>query len=798
MFKKISLLLLLSPLTNSFAQQTISEQTENENNKTNIINNFVSLNKPQKNSARNRDAFFRQCYINVPAQVISTETRPMEEIPVNIDALSMTGSNSQFIYQDEVHLKQGEKHLSADKMTYLIAQDKALAEGNVSFVNGDVTLYSDTIEAYLSTQESTLLQADYQFHGQGGRGSAERIYNNGADLYELNTSTYTACPPNDTTWSLDASTLYINNAEDVGSAYNAILRIKDVPVFYLPYITYPLSDKRKTGLLFPTFKYSDTNGFSFSQSLYINITANMDATITSDYMQNRGTKIAGEYRYLFAIGQGSLQAEYLGDDRIRNEERYLLHWDHHIDFAQNWTFNAEYSRVSDEHYFSDLDTPYGNRSDNQLLQTAKLSYRQETWNSELEVRSFQVLSGDDDDDATPHKVLPKLSFSAYKPLNWKSLQLDLYSEITKFDHSDDNVYSGTRIHIEPKLSLPLYYNAIFINTELKYMLSLYQQSLPDNGEKDWYDDLEKSTSRYLPSFKINSGVNFERKFSLGSAQYRQTLVPQIQYLYVPYQDQSAIGTYDTTSLQQDYYGLFRDNRYSGFDRIADANQITIGVSSSFLNSHGKERLRIAIGQNYYIEASKVHLPSDNYNDDESDAAASRSSIIGEFDMNFNNDYFFHTGLNWDSDNNLMKRANATLEKRWLYNTFAQISFRYLAFSEDSELSIDEDEIVNQLGSKMSWSINNQWSAFASYYHDLEYNQPFESIVGIQYQSCCWAIGLTYDQHMLAYYGDLDDINERSETEQSLQLNIELIGLGGVGFSAGDQGIFDYGSPFYLQ
>lgn len=786
MLKTIPWLLFLLPLTKGYAQQTLPEQTTNNNN----IENIESLSEEQIISPRNRKEFFRQCYIQVPALIPSTETRPDEQIPVRIDALSLTGSKAQFIYQDDVNLQQGDRFLSADKMTYFMDQERATAEGNVNFVNGDVTLYSNDIETYLKTKKSTLYQADYQFHGQGGRGNAESIYDNGTDLYELKSSTYTACPPNDTTWSLDATTIYIDNTEEVGSAYNAILRIKDVPVFYLPYITYPLTDKRKTGVLFPGFKYSDTDGFSYTQPLYINISPNMDATITSNYMQNRGTKIAGEYRYLFAIGSGNLQAEYLDDDKIRGYDRYLYHWDHSVSFAKNWSFSATYNHVSDDDYFNDISSDYGNRSDNQLLQTAKLSYRQENWNSELEVRDFQILGSGD----TPHKVLPKLAFSVYQPLNWKSLQLDLYSEITKFDHDDDTVYTGTRIHIEPKISLPLYYNSIFINTELKYMLSFYEQSLPDSPKEEWYNDLKETTSRYLPSFKINSGMNFERDFSFMGNDYRQTLVPQVQYLYVPYQDQSAIGTYDTASLQQDYYGLFRDNRYSGYDRIADANQITLGISSSFLNAQGKEKMRFAIGQNYYIESSKVHLP--DYDDNDIDD--SRSSLVSEFDMNFQNNYFFHAGLEWDSDNNQIKRSNATFEKRWLYNTFAQVSYRYLAQSEDSEFSIDEDEVVNQLGSKVNWSIDSQWTAFASYYHDMEYNQTFESIIGIQYQSCCWAIGISYDEHMLAYHGNLENISDYRETEHSIGLNFELMGLGGVGFSSGDQGLFDYGRPFYLQ
>ena len=783
MLKKLPWLLLFLPLSKGYADQTIALRTDGSNKAP------EELSEEEVIAPRSTNEFFRQCYSNVPPVVPNTDDRANGQIPVNIEALSVSGANNKFIYQDDVSLKQGDKYLSADKMTYFIDEERATAEGNANFINGQITLFSDEIETNLANDQTTLYQADYQFHGQGGRGNADRIYDNGADLYELNTSTYTACPPQDTTWTLDSSTLYIDNAEEVGSAYNAVLRIKDVPVFYFPYVTYPLTDKRKTGLLFPTYELSDTNGFTLTQPLYINIAPNMDATITPTYMQNRGTRIAGEFRYLFDIGQGNIQAEHLADDKIRGYDRYLYHWDHNVSFAQNWNFNVRYNQVSDDYYFSDLDTPYGDRSDNQLLQTAKLSYRQESWNSELEVRSFQILGSGD----APHKVMPKLAFNAYQPLNWKSLQLDLYSEITKFDHDEENVYTGTRVHMEPKLSLPLYYNSMFVNTELKYMLSYYQQTLPDANKEEWYKDLDETATRYIPSFKIHSGINFERDFSFMDSGYRQTLVPQVQYLYVPYQDQSAIGIYDTTSLQQDYYGLFRDNRYSGYDRIADANQITIGVSSGFLNEQGKERMRFAIGQNYYLASSEIKMPqnSDQVFDD------TRSSLIGEFDMNFENNYFFHAGLEWDTSNNVIKRANSTFEKRWLKNTFAQLNYRYIANLDEYQLDINSEAIVNQLGAKVNWSIDSQWTAFASYYHDVEFNQTYESIVGFRYQSCCWAVGFTYDEHMLANF-DKNYTGENAETEQSLKFTIELMGLGGVGFSSGEQGLFNYGRPFYLQ
>lgn len=793
MLKLLPLLFIISPIASAIAQEVDNSELNND------INNTDNGSESSENTGlSDQELFFQQCYQQVPRITTRNTDLDRSQIPVSVDADSLKGLDGEIIYQGDVNLTQGEKSLDTDQLTYNRNTAQANAIGNARYVDGQITLLADQIDTNFKTNESSIYQTEFQFHGQGGRGSADQVHDDGKGFYELKSSNYTACPPNDITWSLDASTLYIDQEEDMGTAWNAVLRIKDVPVFYFPYISYPLSDTRKTGILFPTYEYSSVNGLTYKQPIYINIAPNQDATITPSYMQNRGTLVAAEYRYLFGIGSGTAQVEYLADDRIRQDDdgndigdRYLVHIDHSVDFGENWSFNADYNKVSDEYYFSDISTDYGTRSDNQLLQTAELSYTESNWNSELEVRNFQVLESDDDDDSS-HVVLPKFAFSAHKPLNWKSLQFDWYSEVTRFTHDDDDIYTGTRVHVEPKISLPLYYDSMFVNTELKYMLSYYEQNLDNATKYDWYDDLEETEVRNLPSFKINSGINLERDLTWFGDEYHQTLVPQLQYLYVPYQDQSGIGLYDTTTLQQDYYGLFRDNRYSGYDRIAEADQVTFGVSTSLLNSQGKEKLRFAVGQNYYFSESRTVLPNDDDDDDET--KINKSSIVAELDVNFENDYFYHAGIEWNSDRNFIRRANTTFEKRWVGDNYMQLSYRYYKDDEDA----DWDEIVNQVGTKVNWSLNTQWSTFASYYYNVDYDNSFESIIGVKYQSCCWAIGLTYDQHLLSYYGDENSYDDDIETERSVSLTLELKGLGGVGTSGTDDGLFDYGRPFYLK
>jgi len=198
---------------------------------------------------------------------------------------------------------------------------------------------------------------------------------------------------------------------------------------------------------------------------------------------------------------------------------------------------------------------------------------------------------------------------------------------------------------------------------------------------------------------------------------------------------------------------------------------------------------------FYLSSSKTELPVYNDPDNDQRSDADRSYLIGAFDVNFENDYFLSMGMEWDYENNDIVKGNTTLEKRWAYNTFAQLNYRYIALTEDE---VDLSNMVNQVGTKINWAIDTQWLTFASYYYDVEFNHTYENIIGIKYQSCCWALGLSYDNHMLPYYGSIDSLEDNYETEQSIKFTFELMGLGGVGFKTSEQGLFDYGRPFYLQ
>ncbi|RJG39475.1 LPS assembly protein LptD [Motilimonas pumila] len=729
----------------------------------------------------------QRCYAHVPP-VKQGSTADPSSLPVIADADHVSGQNNTFVFTDNVNVKQDIKTLTADKITYNKDSQLAEAEGNVRFTDGQLTLSAQQVHANLQSSTAQAFDTDYQFHGKGGRGSSDELIVLDKQHYILNEASYTSCPPGDTTWKVSAKEFNIDNEDNIGTARHAKLYLKDIPIFYFPYFSYPLGNERKSGLLIPSVSSSSTDGFSYEQPIYWNIAPNYDATLNIKAMSDRGVLAKGEMRYLQPQFTGMLNAEYLPDDKIYGDDRYLLSWRHNSISTKNLRFNVDYAKVSDNYYLTDIDTPIGSQTDNQLLQTSKLSWVERYWNAEVEIRDFQVLS----DSSQPHIVMPKIAFEGYYPTNWYNLEADIYAEATRFDHKEHDVYTGSRYHFEPKIVLPLYTQAAFINTELTYLLTKYDQDIPSPYKETWYADLDESVTRSLPMFSIHGGLNFERNANFFDNRLTQTLVPQVKYLYVPYENQDGIGLYDTAPLQTDYYALFRDRSYSGLDRVADANQLTVGVSSSFFNQNFEERFRAAIGQVFYFTPSRVTLPSyTNVTD------VSKSALLAEIDVNYDKRWFYRGGVEFDTEKGDLKRGNSTIERRWAWNKLVQLNYRYIKSTEELEQQ-NIKGIVNQVGSKVAWPINEQWSAIGSYYYDIDNSRKIEFLAGVKYEDCCWGVSLVYDQHMKTGYGSIGDIDNNYKIEDSIKLQIELKGLANFGSGAKtrlSQGLFDYGRPF---
>ncbi|MEZ8153782.1 LPS assembly protein LptD [Vibrio splendidus] len=737
-----------------------------------------------------------QCLIEPAAE---NET----QLPAHVESDRLEAINGdKAIYSGDVRVTQGNKTILADNVTLHQQENIVVAEGNVNFSDGQIKSVSDRATNNLTTDEMTLENTDYEFLCEPGRGNAVYVSKTGKAVYEIEDGSITSCPIGDNAWRLRASSIDVDQNEEQATFYNPRFEIQSVPVFYLPYLTVPIGDTRKTGFLYPTVSYGSSDGFEAEIPVYWNLAPNYDLETTFKYMQERGTQLNSKFRYLSDFGSGSIKSEYLPDDKKYSEkgDRWGAQLQHSGIFQESWLFEVDYSKVSDIDYFTDLSSGIGNREDGQLLQEGRATYRSQNWDASVLVRDFQVLTTSNN---LPYRLMPQLEYNYYAPEVMEYLDFDMISHVSMFDTDASGKPSANRIHVEPGITIPVGNTWGTWTTEARLLGTYYQQDLDgvDTGAGSDYEGLEESVSRVIPEFRSHAGVVLERDTTI-VGNYTQTLEPQVQYLYVPEEDQSDIGLYDTTLLQTDYYGLFRSRKYSGVDRIAAANQVSYGASSRFFDDEYKERLNISFGQIFYFDKdTKQTLSSES-----SDAKTNYSSWAIEMDFNYDDYLFYHGGVQYDIDTSAMQLANSTIEYRfgggYIQTNYRYVTEEYINETVDFDVSSITRDGISQAGLLGAYQISPKWNTSAQYFYDLTTQENLEWLARLNYKSDCWYIGFTYSNRLT---NNISDPNTTPEYENNFSVNFGIVGFGtnigsdsgAIGDSSSDNSL-SYGRPFFLN
>ncbi|MGF1762395.1 LPS assembly protein LptD [Aliivibrio kagoshimensis] len=761
--------------TAALANNSATEKNANQDDKSACQQpeNYCATRKAEKKSASQTDS---------------------KQLPVTIEADSVESSNNnRATYQGNVIITQGPKTVEADKITLHQPENIVTAEGNVVFTDADMITTSDKVITNLDTEDSTMTNAQFELRCENSRGEAAHIFKSGKAIYKMEDGSFTTCPIDDNSWQFSATSIEYDESEEWAHFYNARFEVLDVPIFYTPYLTVPVGDTRKTGLLIPSIKLDSKNGLELSVPIYWNLAENYDATTTINYMEKRGTQFLGEFRYMIDAGQGSFDLEYLSEDKAFLEQgtRWASNWSHSGIYQESWKFSVDYTQVSDIDYFRDLNSSIGSREDGQLLQSAEASYRVQNWDTTVRIRDFQVL-----DDATkPYRLMPQVEFNYYAPQFFNELDFNLLSHVSRLETDDTTKPSATRLHIEPALRLPFAAPGWSVTSEAKMMYTYYQQEFDDTITE--LKELEEEANRFVPEFKTSGTLYFERPTFIID-DYLQTLEPQIQYLYVQDVEQDDIYSgYDSTLLQTDYYGLFRSRKYSGVDYIAPANQISVGATTRFLDDQYRERMNIAFGQIYYFEKSST----DNSTDSD------KSAWAIETDFNYDDYLFYHGGLQYDSNLEELQLLNNTIEYR--HNKgYVQLNYRYVTkdYISKTVAFIDRDsnqyteEGISQAGFLTAFDVNKSWSVKGQYFYDTNEDITIESLAGVTYLSDCWSFGLTYSYQLRDWPNGVGTPTPGPEYESNIGFTVGIRGLGNntaVGSSDGGNAL-GYGRPFYLN
>lgn len=731
-----------------------------------------------------------QCMLGVPSY-----NRPLVEGDTNSLPVTITADSSKGTYPDNatftgnVDINQGNSRLQADEVQLHQKQPEGAVEpvrtvdalGNVHYDDNQVILKGPKAWSNLNTKDTNVWEGDYQMVGRQGRGKADLMKQRGENRYTiLENGSFTSCLPGSNTWSVVGSEVIHDREEQVAEIWNARFKLGPVPVFYSPYLQLPVGDKRRSGFLIPNAKYSTSNYFEFYLPYYWNIAPNMDATITPHYIHKRGNIMwENEFRYLTQAGAGLMELDYLPSDKVFQDEhptegdkhRWLFYWQHAGVMDQVWRFNVDYTKVSDSSYFNDFSSKYGSSTDGYATQKFSVGYALQNFDATVSTKQFQVFS----DQSTPtYGAEPQLDVNWYQN-NVGPFDTRVYAQAVHFVNTDSDMPEATRIHLEPTINLPWSNDWASLNTEAKLMATHYQQKNIDNYNTTNNAHLEESVNRTLPQFKMDGKLIFERDMGLLADGYTQTLEPRMQYLYVPYRDQSKIQNYDSSLLQSDYSGLFRDRTYGGLDRIASANQLTTGVTTRVYDDAAVERFNVSVGQIYYFTESRT---GDDNIQWEKDNKTGSLVWAGDTYWRMTDRWGLRGGVQYDTRLDNIATSSAAIEYRRDEDRMVQLTYRY-ASPEYIQATLPSyagaeqyKDGISQVGGAASWPIADRWSIVGAYYFDTNANKPADQMVGLQYNSCCYALRVGYERKLNGW----DTVNNQSKYDNVIGFNVELRGL----------------------
>lgn len=684
-----------------------------------------------------------------------------------------TDPDGNTVMEGGVDVRQGARRITARRALLQKATDEIDAQGEVRYRDPRIAVQGERLKGNLGNDSAQIEAARYQLAERNARGEASTLALTTDDHVILNGTRFTTCPEGRDDWSFSADALDINRTEGWAEAEDMVLRVGDVPVFYAPYFTFPVDDRRRSGFLFPSFGSSDRTGFDATVPYYLNLAENYDATLRPRYMSERGLMLGGEFRYLSEGSQGQVAAEFLPDDRGEilddaqgvalsdSRDRYAYSVQHLTRFGQGWSAALDLNDISDDQYFRDLGTGLELASREQLTRDGRVNWGDRNWQIGLMASDTRVLNIVDQ----PYEIMPRLSALGNYPNALGGLNVNVYAEATEFDH--ESFVTGTRVHIQPGVSYPMEWQAGYVRPSLKYWHTEYEQDLE---RAPVGTVLEDSVSRDVPVASLDTGLVFERERDGGGV---QTLEPRLFYLYVPEEEQDGIVVFDGAVLDSSFPQLFAENRFTGLDRIGDANQFTAAVTNRWLGRDGSEQASLSLGQIFYQADREVQLspglPTDT---------RSKSGLITELSWRFLAHWQAKGNLEWDEDESLTQKAQGGV---YYADSGYAFNLRHRFRRPDPYVSPVTDN-VEQADMSFALPLGADWRLVGSYNRDLVGDQDLEVLGGVEYSSCCWAVRVLSRRYLDVPLDSFGNPVFSGNDEYNAGVYVQFIfrGLAGVG------------------
>ncbi len=647
---------------------------------------------------------------------------------------------SENISEQKTHLsgnvifKNWQSTIKADDLIIDQLTKQLDATGNVSIESESSLFEVDSLSQDGESQQILLQNGAFSLFESGAQGSAEQIEVNVGEPTTLTNLTYSSCPKGEEDWQLSMTDLELNHQSGRGEAYNTVFRVADIPVFYLPYLSFPIDNRRQTGLLYPEITNDDKNGLDYTQPIYWNIAPWTDLTFYPRWIEKRGTQLGAEFRWLATKSLTQWQFEYLDNDKVVEEQvaltgdasiieaapkRWHSVFTHEAKFSQNWQLSINANRVSDSEYLRDFSSGLEASTQTYLESVAHLSYADPIWNIDLFAESDQSLIGQG-----IYRLMPSLRINGDKDTG--SFRWQVNGEWTEFDHPDATAVIGSRRHIAPSVSYQIENSWGNITPKLSYWSTEYELENPIQNTNEKF-------SRNLAVFSLDAGMTFEKALSWNNQQYVHLLSPRLFYAHIPYEQQNNIQLFDTQLPLLSFRQLWQENRFSGIDRVGDTNHLSIAIENQFINNKtAKSSLRFDLGRKVYFDDRQIGLNAEQLETNGS------SAWIAGLDWQVSDSLSVKNFVEWQSSNSTTNQAYTTIKFEPQANHIVNLTHRY------------RDQGVNQVQESdfsFAWPINAEWRLVGRWYNDDSRKQIIESLAGIEYESCCWAMRIVAQKYL---------------------------------------------------
>ncbi len=678
-------------------------------------------------------------------------------IEVRSDNAEM-GVDGAALLRGNVEVRQGDRQIRADEVDYNAATGRLDVRGKVEYRDPVVEVRGAS-GAYSESQGADLQGAEFILPARPARGRAQSVSVGIDGRVKLKGVSFSTCPSDDPAWQLSARELDLDTRARNGVGRGTRIEFKGVPIVYLPFISFPLGDQRKSGFLFPDGGFSSRSGAQVTVPWYWNIHPQLDATLAPTVYTRRGVNLNGESRFLTPNQRGELRFDLLPSDRIYGATRGRAVLKYGADWASGWRARINAENVSDPEYFEDFAQGPEGTSVAFAARNLELSYRGEHWRLLGQAQQFQTIDRNLETTARPYARLPRLLASGRYNIGPAFVQLD--GETVNFSRGTG--VNGWRTDIAPRVGLDFSAPGWYLRPAAGYRYTRYQlEDVPVGAPR--------SSKRSLPFAQLDAGLILERN-SRGSQ--RITLEPRLQYLYLPYRDQSNLPIFDTALPDLSLTQMFSGNRYVGADRVNDANQITTAVTARLYDgATGREKLTATLGETWYLKQPRVGLPGEPLRSEK------RGDLIGELGLKTWRHWNVAASVQWNPEASRTERTQLRLQYQPAPDQVVNLAYR-TQYNTDLQLvstaTTSGLRRLEQAEFSASWPVRDRWQLFARNVYDLGARASLDQFVGLEYRACCYRVRAVARRFIS---------NRTGERDTGIYLQLELNGLASVGTPAG--------------